>query len=350
MTADGKIGFGIIGCGGISRFHAEALAQIPEARLVACYDEFADTARRRSDECGAAFCETLDVLLGREDVDVVSICTPSGMHAQLGVQAARAGKHVITEKPLDVTLDHCDALINACDDAGVRLSCIFQMRYTTPIQRLKQAVEEGRFGRLLMGDAYIKWYRTQEYYDSGAWRGTWALDGGGCLMNQGVHCIDALQWLMGPVESVCGRIETLAHDIEVEDAASAVVRFESGAIGVIEGSTCAKPGLHARIEIHGENGSAVWEDQAIVTWELKDASDQEKAEVLGEKGATGASEPLAIDVEPHRRQLESFVQALKAGEEPHPTGREARKPVEIILAIYESSKRKEPVRLPLKTL
>jgi UDP-N-acetyl-2-amino-2-deoxyglucuronate dehydrogenase len=281
-------------------------------------------------------------------VDAVSICTPSGLHAKLGVQAARAGKHVITEKPLDITLERCDALIAACDEAGVRLSCVFQMRHTEPIKYLHRAIEEGRFGRLLMGDAYIKWYRTQDYYDSGAWRGTWALDGGGCLMNQGIHTIDALQWMMGPVASVFGHTDTLAHDIEVEDAAAAVVRWESGAIGVIEASTCAKPGLHARIEIHGEKGSAVWQDYALVTWELQDATEEEKAQVLGQTRLAGASEPLAIDLEPHRQQLQSFVNSLLAGEEPHPTGREARKPVEIILAIYDSSKRGEPVRLPLK--
>lgn len=341
---DGKYGIAIVGCGGIAGWHAKAISGIENARLVATHDIIEERAKKLGEEYGADPYTDLDAVLSRDDVDLVDICTPSGLHAELGIAAAKAGKHVITEKPLDVTLEHCDALINACDDAGVKLMCIFQNRYIESSRQIRRAIDEGRLGRLLMGDMYLKWYRSQEYYDSGDWRGTWELDGGGCLMNQGVHYVDLLQWWMGPVENLFAYTDTLAHNIEVEDVAAATVKFANGGIGVIEGTTCAKPGLQARIELHGEKGSIIWADGKIVTWKLEG---EDEPPVSEEEKPSAAADPMSLNVAPHRRQIQAFIEALERGQQPHPSGPEARKAVEIILAIYKSSRTGEIVTLPL---
>jgi len=341
---DGKYGIAIIGCGGIAAWHAKAVSGIENAKLVATHDIIEERAKKLGEEYGADPYTDLDAVLARDDVDLVDICTPSGLHAELGIAAAKAGKNVITEKPLDVTLEHCDALIRACDDAGVKLMCIFQNRYIESCRQIKRAIDEGRLGRLLMGDMYLKWYRSQEYYDSGDWRGTRELDGGGCLMNQGVHYIDLLQWWMGPVESLFAYTDTLAHKIEVEDVAAATVKFANGGIGVIEGTTCAWPGLQARVELHGEKGSIIWADGNIITWKLEGEDEPPASE---EEKPSAAADPMTLSAAPHRRQIQAFIEALESGGQPHPSGREARKAVEIILAIYKSSRTGEIVTLPL---
>src|SRR2546423_1035175 len=211
-------GFGIVGCGVIAPFHARAVSELPTARLVAVADTVAEQAERRGAEFGVDHHADVDELLARPDVDVVSVCVPSGLHAEIGVRAAAAGKHLVVEKPIDVTLEAADRLIAACREAGVKLTVISQRRHEPGMVRLRELVDQGRLGRLVEGDSVIKWYRTQDYYDSGDWRGTWALDGGGALMNQGVHYVDLLQWIMGPVERVFARCRTAAHQrIEVED-------------------------------------------------------------------------------------------------------------------------------------
>ncbi len=212
------IGFGLIGCGMIAKFHAKAVADLRGAKVVGCFDTFPASADRLAGEVGCQAYHELDKMLANPDIQVVTICTPSGAHMEPAVAAARAGKHVIVEKPLEITLSRCDAIIQACDKAGVTLSTIFPSRFHESSQLLKAAVDGGRFGRLTVGDAYVKWFRTQQYYDSGAWRGTWKFDGGGALMNQAIHSVDLLTWLMGPVVELSARTATLAHErIEVED-------------------------------------------------------------------------------------------------------------------------------------
>ena len=200
-------GFGIIGCGMIANFHAKAIRDIKGAELVGCYNRTAPKAEKLAGEFGGEVYTDLEAMLRREDLDVVTICSPSGAHMEPCVAAAKAGKHVIVEKPLDVTLLRCDAMIEACETAGVKLATIFPSRFHRSSQLMKQAVDEGRFGKLALGDAYVKWFRTQEYYDSGAWRGTWELDGGGALMNQAIHSVDLLLWLMGPATAVFGILD-----------------------------------------------------------------------------------------------------------------------------------------------
>jgi predicted dehydrogenase len=338
-----SIGFGIVGTGMIARFHALAIQAIPHARVVGCFNHTAEKATAFAGEYGGRACSTLEELLTIPDLQVVTICTPSGAHLEPAVQAARAGKHVIVEKPLEVTLERCDELIRTCDEMGVRLATIFPSRFSPANLALKHAIEQGRFGRLTLGDTYVKWWRSQEYYDSGGWRGTWKLDGGGAFMNQAIHNVDLLCWLMGDVAEVCGMTATLAHErIEVEDVGSAVVRFANGAIGTLQASTSAFPGLLKRTEIHGTTGSAIVEQDHILLWEFAEKR-PEDAEILascGKSSATtgGAADPKAISFAGHQRQFEDFLKALAGGGEPLVDGREGRKSVEIILAIYESSR------------
>ena len=345
-------GFGIVGCGMIAEFHARAIAEIPGARLAAVMSRSATNGARIAAMAEGGPCpifDSVEALLAHAEVDVVCVCTPSGAHLEPAVAAARAGKHVVVEKPLEVTLPRCDAIIRACDESGVRLSAIFPSRFSPANIALKQAVEAGRFGRLTLADTAVKWWRSQEYYDSGWWRGTWDLDGGGALMNQAIHNVDLLQWLMGEVASVQAITATLAHDrIEVEDTAAAILRFRSGALGVIEAATSAYPGLLKRTEVHGDKGSARVEQDDITFWSFLDTEpgDADRVKPLG-GGSGGASDPKAIRVEGHRDQLLDFLQGIDSGHPPLVDGREGRKAVEIIRAIYRSARIDRPVPLPL---
>jgi UDP-N-acetyl-2-amino-2-deoxyglucuronate dehydrogenase len=283
---------------------------------------------------------------------VVTIATASGAHLEPAVAAARAGKHVIVEKPLEITLKRCDQIVDACDKAGVRLATIFPSRFHDSSQELKRAVEAGRFGRLTLGDAYVKWYRTQAYYDSGAWRGTWQLDGGGALMNQAIHSVDLLQWLMGNVAEVRACTATLAHErIAVEDTAVASLRFANGALGVIEATTAAWPGYLKRIELHGSHGSAMIEEEDIVKWDFakKDRRDAAIERQMARSKSTGggAADPAAIGHQAHAKQFRDFVESIQTGRAPLIDGREGRRAVEIILAIYKSAETGKSVTLPL---
>ncbi|MCA9196603.1 MAG: Gfo/Idh/MocA family oxidoreductase [Planctomycetales bacterium] len=346
------IGFGIVGCGMIAKFHAKAIRDISGAKLIGCQSRSLSKAQSFADEFGATAYESLDDMLANKDIDVVTVCTPSGAHLEPAIAAAEAGKHVIIEKPLEITLKRCDQIIAACEKNNVLLATIFPSRFHKSAQLMKKAVDAGRFGRLTMGDAYVKWYRTQEYYDSGAWRGTWKLDGGGALMNQAIHSVDLLAWLMGPAESITAHTTTLAHErIAVEDVAVATIRFENGALGVIEASTAAYPGYLKRIELHGTDGSAVLEEEDITKWDFRKVrkSDEAlKAEMAGKtETGGGAADPAAIGHHGHLAQFKDFVNAVKKGTRPAIDGKEGRKAVEIILAIYKAAESGKTVSLPL---
>src|SRR5262249_10783795 len=347
-------GFGIIGCGMIAEFHTRAINEIENARVVAAWtrnpadgDKIAGMAKG-----GCAIVDDLDAMLAQPGLDVVCVCTPSGAHMEPAVRAAAAGKHVVVEKPLEITLPRCDAIIQACESAGVRLCTIFPSRFTPANLRLKEAIALGRFGRLTLGDTHVKWWRTQDYHDSGGWRGTWQLDGGGRLMNQAIHNVDLLYWLMGDVVSITAMAATLAHArIEVEDTAVAALRFKNGALGVIEAATSAYPGLLKRIEIHGDRGSARVEQDDITLWDFQEKvpSDNEVfAAMAGQSGfKAGASDPRGITHVGHRDQLIDFIEAIDHGRSAAVDGREGRKSVEIIRAIYRSASDGSQVRLPL---
>lgn len=338
------LGFGIIGCGLIARFHAAALKEIPGAKLVALQSRHPANAAKVQEVAGLS-CEVytdLAQMLRRPDLHVVCICTPSGNHLEPATLAAQAGKHVVVEKPLEITEERCDQIIDVCARHRVKLCTIFPSRFADANQALKQAVTAGRFGRLTLGETTCKWWRSQAYYDEGGWKGTLALDGGGALMNQAIHNVDLLLWLMGPVQSVAAFTATLAHErIEVEDTAVAALRFKNGALGVIQATTSVHPGLPKTIAIHGDKGSVVVEQEDVLKWEftpeLPDdhAVRQRFAQKVGASG--GASNPAAISHEYHRRQLADFVQAIATNGTPLVDGREGRKAVELIRAIYRSA-------------
>jgi predicted dehydrogenase len=347
-------GVGIIGCGMIAEYHTRAINDLPNASVVAAYSRDRSNAQKIANLSRTPCVPygDLDAMLRHPGLDLVCICTPSGAHLEPALAAARAGKHVVVEKPLEITLNRCDAIIRECEQAGVRLCTIFPSRFTEANQRLKEAVDMGRFGRLTLGDTHVKWWRTQQYYDSGGWRGTWAFDGGGALMNQAIHNVDLLYWLMGDVASVTARVATLAHErIEVEDTAVACLVFRNGALGVIEAATSAFPGLLKRTEIHGDRGSARVEQDDITLWEFQEKLPSDN-EVLARMSAqsgfkAGASDPRGITHEGHRAQLADFLEAIEQGQAPLVDGKEGRKSVEIIRAIYLSAQLGRPVDLPL---
>lgn len=347
-----KVGFGIIGLGAIAEVHAKALENMEDACLVCGFDPVPGRAEAFAKEHGCKGYDNLESFLGDPDLEVVTVATPSGMHEDGAVAAARARKHVIVEKPLEITKQRCENIIAACRENGVKLCGVFPSRYHASSRLLKKAIDEGRFGKIVMADAQIKWFRTQEYYDSGAWRGTWKFDGGGALMNQGIHAIDLLQWFMGGVEEVTAYAGTLAHErIEVEDAAVAILRFTNGAMGCIEGTTCAYPGFLKRIEILGTEGSAVLEEESLVKWEFKDERSDDAAVRVEMLNATktggGAADPRAIGFHGHQMLFESFVDSIINGKPVDITGESAKKAVEIIEAAYRSAKEHAPVKLPL---
>jgi UDP-N-acetyl-2-amino-2-deoxyglucuronate dehydrogenase len=349
-----SIGFGIIGCGMIAHFHARAIGDVRGAKLVACYDVLPAAADKLAEATGCKAYHDLDAMLADPAVDVVTIGTPSGAHLEPALAAARAGKHVIVEKPLEITLARCDQIIAACHNAGVVLSTVFPSRFHQSSLEMKRAVDRGRFGRLTLGDAIVKWYRSQDYYDSGAWRGTWELDGGGALMNQAIHSVDLLTWLMGPVVEVRAKTALLAHQrIAVEDVALATVVFANGALGVIEASTAAYPGYLKRIEIHGAEGSAVMEEEDIVRWDFAKPTKHDAAivQAMTQRKSTGggAADPKAIGHHGHARQFQNVLAAIKKGTKPSIDGHEGRRSVEIILAIYKAAETGRAVVLPLKT-
>lgn len=338
-----SLGFGIVGCGMIAAFHAKAINDIEGAHLVACQSRRMEAAEAFAAEHGGKAYAELTDMLADPSVDVVTICTPSGAHLDPAVAAANAKKHVIVEKPLEVTTERCDKIIDACKENGVTLSTIFPSRFHDSSILLKKAIDAGRFGRLTLGDAYVKWFRTQQYYDSGQWRGTWELDGGGALMNQAIHSVDLLLWLMGDVAEVSAQAATLAHErIEVEDVVTASLKFKNGALGVIEATTAAFPGMLKKIEIHGNQGSAVIEEEDIKTWQFAQEHDDDQAIIEKYASMTdtggGAGDPAAIGHAAHAKQFADVVNAINNGSALKIDGAEGRRSVEVILAIYEAAR------------
>lgn len=346
-----KVGFAIIGCGNIGPIHAEAIAHVKGAKLVAVSDVVEATGQRLGTKYNVPVYTDYRKMLERDDIQAVCLCVPSGLRAEIAEAVAYAGKNLLSEKPLDVTTKRIDRILKATEKSGVLLGCIFQSRFAEGPQQVRKALDEGRFGKLVLGDAYIKWYRSQQYYDSGAWRGTWKLDGGGALMNQGIHMVDLLQWYFGPVASVTAQTALVAHKgIEVEDLATAMIQFKSGAMGVIEASTAIWNGHPARVEIHGTEGSAVLEDGKLKAWQFAKAKAVDKkihaAMQQESELGSGAGDPLAgLKIEGHRRQIEDFARAIRTGTKPSIDGREGRNAVALIEAIYKSAQTKKTVKL-----
>ena len=342
--------FGIAGAGMIARFYGTAIRSLPDAQLVAiCRSQGGNTA-----EAAAQFgvpCElSYAALLARDDVDAVCICTPSGLHAEQTILAAQAGKHVLVEKPLALTLADADAMIAACQEHGVQLGVALQRRTNPAFGALHAAIAAGAIGRPTLGTVSMPYWRDQSYYGSAAWRGTWALDGGGALMNQGIHLVDLLLWLIGDdVAEVHASTATLAHQVEVEDCVTATLRFSRGALGSIAATTAAAPGFPHRVEIYGEVGGVQIEGDQIVRWEGDPSAqiDQHVAQPGALVAAGAGASPAGVGTAGHTRLLADFVEALRTGREPLVSGAEARRSLALVLDIYNAAGIR-PARYDLK--
>lgn len=332
--------FGIVGCGTISDFYARAIAELENAELAGAFDVNPGAGKAFCKKNHTAFYGDFGDFLA-SDIEAVCICTPSGLHARYAVAAADAGKHVVVEKPMGITEEQLDDIVRACDRNHIKLCAISQLLFSDAVQRVKAAVDGGELGRPILADVTMKYYRSEEYYRQGGWRGTWDMDGGGALMNQGIHGVSLLQYVMGPVRSVTALAKTQVHAIEVEDTAVALLEFCSGALGYIVGTTSVTPGQPRVLNIHGERGTLTVTEDRITQWCVDDR--QEPAFCGGAAGQNTASNPTDFPVENHRRQLQDFVRALSDGTSPMLDQHEGRKPVDLILAIYRSAKTKETV-------
>ena len=347
---------GIVGTGSIARTYQQCIDEIEDARLVAMLTSSPGRVETVRNEFGVEAFSSMDAFL-QQDMDVVCICNESGRHGEAIKAAAKAGKHVLCEKPLEVTLAKIDAAITVCKEQGVVLGCTLQNRCSADYRRVVDAVASGALGKLVMGNAHINWYRPESYYADSDWKGTLELDGGAAFINQGIHTIDLLLNLMGPVRSVFGKVATLVHNIEGEDAGSAIVNFENGAIGTITAGTALYPGYPERIEVYGENGSIILEGGTIKAWNLKKpavgqntwtdmaAADSDAAKNTNQKKESGASDPTAIGHQNHKKVLVDMLAAIRENRSPMVDGHEARKAVAVINAIYESSKKGELIVL-----
>jgi len=344
------IGFAVVGTGMIAEVHAQAIQDTPEARLTAVWTRSAQRCREFAARFGCRAAESLEALLADPEVRAVTIATPSGAHAEIAVPFLEAGKAVLCEKPLEVSLAAVDRILDAERRGHGVLAGVFQMRLGRGARLLKDAVEAGRFGRLTLCSAYIKWWRSPEYYATSSWKGTRRMDGGGALINQGIHAVDLLQWIAGLPEEVKAYAGTLAHTgIETEDTVVAALRYPHGGFGVIEAATSAWPGSDLRIEVMGSRGSAVLVNDSLMRWEFADPlPDDEKIRQSFATASTmkvGSGDPRGMSWQEHRLQVGDLARALQEGRPPMIPGAEARKAVQLVLAVYESAQSGRPVLL-----
>ena len=317
------IGFGILGLG-MGSARAKTIANTEGARVAAVCDLDDERREKGVEEHECLGFSDFEKMLECEEVDVAVVMTPSGTHAHFGKMAAAAGKHVITTKPMDLTVDRCNDLITTCAESGVRLVVDFESRYFPTMRQLKAAVDAGEFGDIIMGEARCKWWRTQEYYESmGGWRGTWKLDGGGSLANQSIHVIDMLAWICGPPKSVTAKVGTFGHEIETEDLGMAMIEFETGAVGFVLGTTTFTLNNQFGIEVHGNLGSA----STVHNWR--------EINVKFPDGRTELS--AALPEGPPRNAAEDMVLSINSGQPPLVTGEEGRRAIELLEAIYQAA-------------
>jgi len=327
---------GILGGGNISDTHARAARAIPGVEIAAVYGANRDKAQRLVDLYGGTRYDDLDRFLDHRPMDIVAIGSPSGLHAEQALAAIRRGIHVLSEKPLDVTTERIDQVIEAADRAGLEVGVFFQDRLKPDIAEMKSLIVSGKLGNPIFASGRVRWYRPPDYYSTSKWRGSWTLDGGGALMNQAVHTVDLVQWLFGPVKQVAARIATRLHDIQVEDTAAAAVEFESGALGVIEATTSSYPGYARRLDVSGSEGTLILEGDKLIGRDLKGAASQTAA--AQEPPPENAASATVSDSVPHQRVFEDFIRAIRTGATPACDAREARPSVAIIEAIYRSAK------------
>jgi UDP-N-acetyl-2-amino-2-deoxyglucuronate dehydrogenase len=345
VSAKRNFRIGIVGCGRISQYHVDAIGKVEGLTLAAVCDIDAARAEATGENAGVPWFTSLDTMLKDAELDIVAVCTPSGLHPEHGIAAARAGKHVVSEKPMALSLEGADALIAACDKAGTKLFVVKQNRLNPPIQLLKRAVERGRFGRIFMANVTVRWQRPAEYYEAEKWRGTWQYDGG-AIMNQASHYVDLIQWLVGPVESVMAKTATQARKIEAEDSGAAVMRFESGAIGVIEVNVLTYPrNYEGSITLIGETGTVRIGGTSVNKvehWSFAEYDDDDK---LVETGVINTNPPTVYGFG-HEGYYRNVVAVLRGKGTADTDGREGRKSLALILAIYESAQTGKDVTVP----
>jgi predicted dehydrogenase len=336
------INIGILGGGNISETHARVAYETDGVEVAAIYGQNHEKAARLAQLYGGKACATLPQLLDHKPLDVVMIGSPSGLHAEQGIAAAQHGLHVLVEKPLDITTECADALISECERAGVKLGVFFQDRVALDIRRLKELIVAGAIGKPILISARVKWYRPPEYYSGSRWRGTLALDGGGALINQGVHTVDLLLWLMGDVTRVSARSLTALHEIEAEDTVVATLEFANGAIGTLEAATSAYPGYPRRVELTGSEGTIILEHDRIIAADLRAAQVEIRPPAAGNAAATS---PVVSDIRGHAELLKDFLRAIDQNGRPICDGVEGRRSVALVEAIYESARTGNPITL-----
>lgn len=329
-------GIGIIGCGAIADVHIKAIEEIENARLTAVSSRTEEKARATGEKHNCFWSTDYRALLAREDVDIVCLTTSSGSHAELGKAVIEAGKHLIVEKPISVKLEDAEEMIGLAKERQVKLSVISQNRYKAPGRLAKQMLEQGKLGKLLFIQAITFFYRTQDYYDSADWRGTLSEDGG-ALLNQGIHMIDLLLWMGGPVRSVFGKTATQTHEMEAEDIGLATVTFANGAFGAITSSTSFKPGFPPELHIYGEKGTIRLSGSGVSTWEIDGVPMPDELKTDPTKGSEGGSNPMDISHQYHREQIKDMIEAVAEDREPGVTGEDGKNALKLIRAIYDSN-------------
>jgi UDP-N-acetyl-2-amino-2-deoxyglucuronate dehydrogenase len=328
---------GLIGGGNITETHARAVRSLPDAEVVAIHGSHKDRVDRLCREYGGKPFTDFETFLVYRPMDMVVIGSPSGLHATQGIAAAERGLHVLTEKPMDISTQRADALIQAAERHHVKLAVIFQDRLKPEVCRLKECVSSGALGKPILADARVKWYRPPEYYANSRWRGTLALDGGGALINQAIHTVDLLLWLLGDVIRVQARTRTAFHKIEGEDIAVAILEFANGALGVLQATTAAYPGYARRLEITGSEGTVILDNDQIVATDLRSKKNEGRSDI-SPSPAESASSPVVSDIRVHRAVLEDFIYAVQQNRSPICDGRDGRRSLSVIEAIYRSAK------------
>ena len=343
MSSSKQLRFALLGTGNIAGKYVAAIKNVEQASLDGVIATSPAKAKSFAETHGIAhWAETMPALCRQVDFDALIVATPSGLHAEGVILAAKHGKHALCEKPLDIALDKIDAMSQACQEAKVKLACAFQHRTVAHNRLAYDAIQAGQLGQIYIANAFLKNFRGQEYYDSGAWRGTWDLDGGGPFMQQAVHTLDLMVWMMGPAESVFAVTDRVALNIEVEDMGHAIVKYQNGAQGVLEASTVVKPGYPNRIEIHGAEGSVILSEEGIVHWDVAGMAEP----ILADTGAgSGAKDPMAIGTQGHEQIIADFIEAIAQDRQPLVCPESARLSVALIQAIYESARTHATVRL-----
>ena len=342
-TTTDAIGFGVIGAGLVGPTHAAAAASAPGAQLVAVCDLVAERAEAVAEQHGAIPLTEVDALLDRKDIQVVSICLPTKLHLDVAERAVAAGKHIIVEKPLELSLERADRLLAAAKAHNVQVAAIFNRRFIPALKATKRAVEEGLLGDLIAADMYYKSYRTQEYYDDSGWRGTWELEGGAALINQGIHGVDLLRWVAGPVARIFGYTDHLRRAIEADDTTAAVTRYANGAMGVIQAMTSIEPRLPDRLEYHGTKGTIQLSNYRIANWAVPGAENWPEQVEAEERELLTSHRSL--ESAGHHAQIAEIATALREGRPPAVSGEEGRRSLAVVLAIYESARTGREVKV-----